>query len=303
MSKIPVRAGMSFPNLHQSSRIHAILGTGLRKLGITATATPFESPLWNAEFHELHHSSAFQAFDDEQKNSVLMACSRNLLEEALYIEQSGMAFAAKMSLLAESVEERMLYSIFASEETKHYSQIRSFLPERSELGKPNSFHHLLAELIECGDRDSLVFVIQVILEGWGITHYKSLAKDCQNADLQMVLEGILRDEARHHGSGVVLCRQRKISPETHQYTFEILVRLLEMVQKGPQGLLAAMDEVGEGLTREQKLQFLVEIGAVNQTAKRLEVLRLLMEEDGFSSVVEQLQQFGCFRPSTPEECI
>ena len=151
--------------------------------------------------------------------------------------------------------------------------------------------------------NSLVFVIQVILEGWGITHYKSLAKDCLNPKLEAVLEGILRDEARHHGSGVVLCRQRKISPETHQYTFEVLVRFLEMVQMGPQGLLAAMDEVGEGLTREQKLQFMLEIGAVNATAKRLEVLRWLMEEDGFSSVVEQLQKFGCFRPYTPEECL
>ena len=303
MSDIPVRVGMDFPNLEDTNRIHVILGAGLKKIGTNLVSTPFDSPLWNAEFHELHRSTIFQEFNDEQKQDVLTACSRHLLEEALYIEQNGMAFAAKMSLLSQSVEERMLYNLFASEETQHYSQIRSFLPERSELGAPNAFHHLLSELISCGDRDSLVFVIQVILEGWGLTHYKSLAKDCQNSELKCVLQAIVRDEARHHGSGVILCRQRGISPQTQQYTLETLVRFLEMVQIGPQGLLSAMDEAAGGLTKAQKLDFLVEIGAVHSTSKRLEVLRLLMEEDGFAPVVNQLQQFGCFRPYTPEECL
>ena len=100
MSNISVRVGMDFPNLPETNRIHAIVGNGLKKLGIAPSSTPLDTPYWNAEFHGLHQSSLFQSFSDEQKKCVLIACSRNLLEEALYIEQSGMAFAAKMTPLS-----------------------------------------------------------------------------------------------------------------------------------------------------------------------------------------------------------
>ena len=49
---------------------------------------------------------------------------------------------------------------------------------------------MLASLIEEGDRESLVFIIQVILEGWGLTHYRSLAQGCQSEDFTEVLKAL-----------------------------------------------------------------------------------------------------------------
>ena len=114
MSGVTINTGMDFPNLPGGSRIHNIVGAGLRRAG-TTSASPFQSPLWDQEFWGLHHSGFFRSLSDESRYSVLMSSSRSLLEEALYIEQNGMAFAAKMSLLAETVEERMLYGLFAAE--------------------------------------------------------------------------------------------------------------------------------------------------------------------------------------------
>ena len=73
-----------------------------------------------AETAHLGHDVVRWGLSQDEQKSVLLGCGQAVLEEALYMEQNGMAFAAKMSLLADSVEERMLYNVFASDEATHY---------------------------------------------------------------------------------------------------------------------------------------------------------------------------------------
>ena len=162
---------------------------------------------------------------------------------------------------------------------------------------------MLASLIEEGDRESLVFIIQVILEGWGLTHYRSLAQGCQSEDFTEVLKGIIRDEARHHGSGVILCRDRGLPEQSHSYVNDILSTFFYMVQLGPQAVIESVDKATGGLTRAQKIELFNELGGEEESQKRLDLLKGLMQEDGFMKVSDFLDSKGHFKALKAEDCI
>ena len=207
-----------------------------------------------------------------------------------------------MSLLSETVEERMLYGLFMGDESTHYQQVRRFLPNLGQDCEPSSFHQLLTHVIEEGERETLVFIIQVVLEGWGLTHYKSLADGCQSPKFEEALRGILRDESRHHGSGVILARERGLPPHTRDFTLEILSKFLEMVQYGPQSVVQAIVEENDGLTRAQKIEIFEELDTVGHSQERLNLLRTLMEQDGFADIVSDLDARHLFDAKPAGEC-
>ena len=74
---------------------------------------------------------------------------------------------------------------------------------------PNQFHRLLESIIRDGQRESLVFIVQVILEDRGLHHYRSLHRHCEHEGFGEVLERILRDAfveavSSYAGNGVYL---------------------------------------------------------------------------------------------------
>ena len=109
----------------------------------------------------------FSGASEETQNNIIKRCSVDVLHEAFFIEESGMAFASKMSLLSETREERMLYNLFAADEATHFHWVQNALGDIQLDLQPNQFHRLLESVIRDGQRESLVFIIQVILEGWG----------------------------------------------------------------------------------------------------------------------------------------
>ena len=175
MIEIPSTDMLALGACDENSKLHAILRSGLKKNLGTIPQDFNELPLWTAEYFGLHQTQCFQQATILEQKKIIEYASQSLLEEALYIEKSGMVYSAKMALLAESIEERMLYGLFAADETLHYHQVRQFLPADERLAPPNEFHHLLAQVIEEGSRESLVLIIQVVLEGWGLIHYKSVS--------------------------------------------------------------------------------------------------------------------------------
>src|SRR5262249_61466855 len=104
------------------------------------------------------------------------------------------------------------------------------------------------------DRTTLSYIVQVILEGWGISHYHALAKDCLDAGLTAVLENIIRDEGRHHASGLVLFKEHRHSPDNLKRLVDLLAEILLMVQAGPQMVVSQMVRGKRHLSRAQKAQ-------------------------------------------------
>ncbi len=303
MSDVTLDRILDMENNDPNNRLNTVLGNGLKKVLGERAREQAPLPLWKPDYFNLHETRAYKNASEEQQLEIVRASSQSLLEEAFYIEQSGMAYAAKMSIMSDTIEERMLYSLFAADETAHYHQVRQFLPNQGRGTEPGEFHKMLASLIEEGDRESLVFIIQVILEGWGLTHYRSLAQGCQSEDFTEVLKGIIRDEARHHGSGVILCRDRGLPERSHSYVNDILSTFFYMVQLGPQAVIESVDKATGGMTRQQKIELFNELGGEEESQKRLDLLKGLMQEDGFMKVSDFLDSKGHFKALKAEDCI
>jgi hypothetical protein len=300
-SKIEICAGLGLPHLDATHRLNPVLSSAIKKSVQVPCAR--EGPYWSADFFGLTSSTLFVEATDSQRNEILCLCSNSLLYEAYFIEKSGMAFAAKMSLLSRSTEERMLYSMFASDEASHFELIRAFIDRPPEDEATNPFLLLLSDLIENGSRNTLVFVIQIVLEGWGLTHYRSIAAGCEDHELKAALESILKDEARHHGSGLVLFEKEDLNAQSKKHIVDAMTRFLQMVQVGPQAVVHAVDSVLGPLTKLQKLCLFEDLNAQDHSADRLNELRQLMLKANVIEFVAELDAKGVFRPFSPQECV
>ena len=100
------------------------------------------SELWGADSYDLEGVDIFKEATLSEKTLILEDCARGRLEEAYHIEKSGMAFTSKMTLLADTLEERKLYCQFSADEANHLEAITSFLPNISDNYKSNPFIQL-----------------------------------------------------------------------------------------------------------------------------------------------------------------
>ncbi|MGI8504071.1 MAG: hypothetical protein ACR2LR_23495 [Hassallia sp.] len=91
-------------------------------------------PPWDTTHFNLHNVKIFTDATADEQVEILQLCSCGLLEESYFIEKAGMGYMAKMVLLAETTEERMLYALFCADEASHFAQIRQFLPTPEPVG-------------------------------------------------------------------------------------------------------------------------------------------------------------------------
>jgi len=252
---IPVLAALDLTGLPKSHSLRPVLQAALAaRRG--AEPGPFAgSPgaLWDAAHFGLDRSALFRDVDAETQQGILERCGRGLLEEAFFIERAGLVYCAKMILLAETTDERMLYALFAGDEAVHLDRVARFLPDPP-------------------------------------------------TELTAALHDILKDEARHHGSGLVLFNQAAPTAAIRDLIVEVLVRFLGMVQAGPQATVAAVDEALGGLSRARRVGLFEDLGAEDHARGRLGLLRTLMGKAEAAPIVHALEARGAFRPLRPEEC-
>ncbi len=299
-----VDPGMHLPNLAGQHRVHAVLRN---RLPTRAKPQPVmeDAPhaYWPASQFGLERVSLYRHAEPAQRRAVLEHCGRQLLEEAYFIEKAGIGFAALMVLLAETIEERMLYASFASEEARHFDGVRSFLhgdlPERAD----GSFLSFLSDVIAGSDRTTLQFTIQVVLEGWGLTHYRALRDGCLDPSLKHLLDGILLDEAGHHGSGRVLFADHVMDEPTLVRIEDAIAPMLRMVQLGPQSVLSALDYAFGGLIRTQRAHAFNELEGSRHAQIRLEQLRQLMRFESLRPLISRLESRSLFTPLSAEDCV
>ncbi|NET02735.1 MAG: ferritin-like domain-containing protein [Sphaerospermopsis sp. SIO1G1] len=293
--------GFDLPHLDSEHLLHRIL---------TATL-PKKEPLnyqqkldyWNADFLKLNKVKIFQESSLEEQTKILEIANLSLLRESYFIEKAGVGYMAKMVFLAESIEERMLYGMFTADETTHLQHITKFLPETDLSTTNDPFLNLLSEVVESNDKPVLLFVLQVVLEGWGLTHYRRLAKHCQNQNLQQILHEFLQSESRHHATGTTLFKQSSISTSTQKTILEILSQFLFMIQIGPQGILSAIAQVKGDLTKTQKIQILEQLDTETHSGTRLKTLHSLMNLTPSQSILHTLTEKGYFQPLSPSQCL
>jgi hypothetical protein len=292
MNKI---AGLELPHAEIDHPLHRILSAALPKEAPNVA----HSIYWDASFFDLDRVKLFQDSPLSEQTAILQLANQSLLEEAYLIEKAGVGYMAKMVLLAETLEERMLYGLFTADETLHLSQISPFLTAPDPSSNP--FLQLLAEVVEQADKAVLLFVIQVVLEGWGLSHYRRLAKGCRDRALADLFSSFLQAESRHHATGSTLFEQTQFDAVSE--TVEVLTQFLNVVRVGPQGVLMAIGQVKGHLSRSQKLQILDELDAQTHSGTRLETLRSLMRGESAAPIVNLLEERGLFSPLPNYQCI
>lgn len=258
-------------------------------------------PLWNAQFFGLDNSKLFKSLSDDQQNEITEKLSRHLLTESYAIEKIGMGFTAKMSLLADRLEERMLYSSFAFDEASHFYQISAYLDDVPKNLDASPFLSFLASLIENEDRDVLVVVIQVMLEGWGMSHYRKMLESAADSGFQTMMRKILKDEARHHGSGLAILSKADLSESQKRRVSEIMSHMVEMVRMGPQSTVQITEQVAGHLTKAQKIRLFEDLGGTAHASERLSILRDLIPTECLF-LMNDLESHQRFVPYSPTQC-
>jgi hypothetical protein len=231
-----------------------------------------------------------------------VACSVGLLAEAYFIEKAGLGYCAKLVLLSETTEERMAFSLLAADEATHLELMGRFVdgPRLDPGGDP--FLGLLAELVETGDKQTLILLLQVVLEGWGLTHYRRLQRGAADRGLQAAFGAILRDEPLHHATGKALFQPEAMGRGERAFAVDAMARFLHMVRVGPQRVVAALEAGCGGLTRAQRVRVFEELRTEEGSSEKLGLLRALMVGTAPAGFVETLDAQGAFTPFRPEVC-
>lgn len=292
-------AGLDLPKLEATHKLNRVLTSVLGQT-MPAKKSGIETALWGAHCFNLEHCSLFTQATEQEQQKILQFAGQALLVESYAIERAGIGYMAKMTLLAETTEERMLYSLFGADETMHLAQLMPFI-QTDLLGANDPFLQLLAAFLETADRSALMFVIQVVLEGWGLSHYRTLSKDCQQSALGDLFRSFLQAEARHHGAGVLLFDRQALSDQSRQLIVETLAAFLQMVQVGPQRLVRAIAQVKGDLSRPQRIRLLSELDTEKHSRERLALLRSLIAPIA-PDIAETLDNTDLFSPLSPAQC-
>lgn len=268
-----------------------------KKLETRGSLSDF-SRLWGLADYQLESVGLVQDAAADVQQGILHRLGRGRLCEAWAIEKAGMSFAAKMGLLAQSINEQKLYSLFGAEEACHFHAVDQLLGEQSPLGEPaDPFITLLNDIIVSAARRPLILIIQVVLEGWGIEHYASMGKACRDEGVKAILRRILGDEAAHHGSGLALFREADLTPAERDYIYETMSTFLYMVRIGPASVLGAIEQALGGWAPGQRDKVIEQMDARSDTARKLALLEGYLLKAKAEKIHQRLQAANAFAPA------
>jgi hypothetical protein len=288
-------------SLRSQERAGALRRAGerlLRRRG--ASGSPSGGALWPARFYGLDRLPVFRDAPGERRADVLAVCDAGTLTESWFIERCGIAFCARMTLLAASLDEQRLFALIGADEAAHAAWLEPWLADRGRAA--DSFNRFIAGLVESGAAQPLSFLLQVVLEGFGIVHYQGLAAGCQDEALAAVLRRMARDEGMHHASGLAVFRAASLSAAERRFLLDGAHAFVQMIRSGPQAVVAALDRtLGTG-GRAAVARTFEALDAGDATAAKLSRLRRLMQQPGTAWLVTELDERGAFAPCTPAEC-
>lgn len=300
MGNVEVQNKLAAPHAGKASPLFPLISGKTRLAQAADPAIEGVDSLWCAKWWGLDTSKTFCALEPELQRAALEACNRTILNEAYFIEKSGLAYTAKMVLLAESTDIAQLYALIGADEARHLAWLEPYVADEDKTRPYGQFLSFLSKLIEEAPPRLLVYLVQIILEGWGLDHYKRLADGCQNPLLAEAFLGILKDEALHHKSGSLLFKPAELKPEDWELTRNALKSYAGMVRVGRWAVIEAMDKVLGGLSVEEVVDMLIALKHTEECFRKLQLLKTLMRQPGVESIVDALETEGFFLPLPPQ---
>jgi hypothetical protein len=283
------------PHLPEGHPLFQVLDPMFLARGAERKAVVSPKVCWGAERFALERTDSFRALSVSQKDDLLLRLTELNLSLSYFIEKSGHHYASKMIVSSDTCEEKTFYALVAGEEATH---LRLFMNSMWFTPTLESHFHpmlpILSEAIQWGSRDSLVFVVQVLLEGFGISHYGSLKDSCLDEDLKSSFQTILKDEAKHHGAGLILSKAIRLTPESEEQIFELsrkFIRSLESAHWIPQ----AFTSIGKPLSVHETSQLFEQMRFKTVLEQRMERLREMFQKVNYQSIFERLKIDGAFK--------
>jgi hypothetical protein len=285
---------LNTPHLPNNHPLFQILDPSFVVHGVERKKEIPQKIFWGAERFQLDQTQAFEKISVDKKDQILLRLSELNLALSYFIEKSGHHYASKMILTSESSEEKTLYALFACEEATH---LRLFMNAMWFAPTLKTHFHpmlpILSEAIEWASKDTLVFVVQVLLEGFGIAHYTGLRDTCLDTELKNSFQTILKDEARHHGAGLILTKASSLTKETEDQIFELsrkFIRSLETAHWIP----SAFETAGCGLTQAETKELFEQMGFRNTLALRMQRLKDMFYKVNYQGLYDRLSADGTF---------
>lgn len=301
---INIQSLLTKPHDEENVELTQILSGRLKRLGREKTYVDNEQRYyWSADVFGLPRSNLYLKSNAEQKHRILVRCNENLLLESYFIEKLGLTFCAKMILTAENTEMAQAYSLIGADEATHLRWLTPFVPS-SKRGSPvGEFINYTANLVSIGDPNSLAYLLQVILEGWGLHHYRLLSNHCACLQLKEVLSDIVRDEALHHQAGTILFSPNQVTDQQQIFIQDSLVSFLEMIRVGPQAIINVIDFELGGLSKTEKITLTEELSGPVSANNKLRLMKQLMLIPGAEKFVKYLESKDLFKAYSPEQCL
>jgi hypothetical protein len=257
-------------------------------------------PLWDAAYFGLDRIARFQSTDVHSQQGVLDACARALLAESWRIERCGIEYCARMTLAAEGDDERAMFALIGADEALHASWLAPWIEKA--VPDPDPFSGYVAGLAEAGNPQPLAYLLQVVLEGFGIGHYGTLSAHCRDAGLAATFANMQQDEALHHAGGLAAFRPDRLTASDRRFLEDATYAFLQMIRCGPQSVVAALDR-SIGLSNPgDTIDVFSALDAQAVSAQTLARLRRLMLQPGMEWLIEALDNGGVFEPCSAADC-
>ena len=250
-------------------------------------------------FFCLQDARLFRDAGPARRRAIRVNCARTVLREAYFVEKSGLAYCARMLLEAETTDSRQTFAQMAGDEATHLAWITPYVFDHERTGPYGPFLRLIVDLIEGGPPAVLIYALQVVLEGWGLSHYRSLAGACDFGPLHKVFNAIRRDEAYHHKTGHIMLDPEQLGPRERDLVVEAMASFLELPRAGPLGVMAAISECNGGFDVPTLATLFEDLSGAKSAAAKLGLLRRLMDVEGMEWVVASLDERGLFLPVSP----
>ncbi|MBL8551692.1 MAG: ferritin-like domain-containing protein [Hyphomonadaceae bacterium] len=293
-----MKAGLDLPHPDDGSLARLVAGRVRRHGKVTSPPRPPNfAALFADEFFSLQRVPAFAGAGEETQAAIRAACAQGVLDEAYFIEKSGLAYCARMLLLAEDTQTRQAFALMGADEAAHLAWITAYVPEARRTDAAHPFLKLVAELIEQAPSPVLVYLLQLILEGWGLAHYRDLAAAAREPALAHVFKTILKDEGMHVRLGAALHDPRKFSDAERTLTRDALAQFLTLVRCGPLSVAGALAQA----TGAELVSLHEALAGEAEAARKLGLLRQLMRAEGMDWAGAEMQALGLFAPMTPAQ--
>lgn len=304
MYNLKVESDLNLTHNHENATLHKLIrGSIRRKSHLPDPPLLEDRPLfWSAEQFMLQYSSLFNKLTEDQKRNILQNCNEALLSDFYFLEKSGLAYCAKMILLGETTEIRQLYGLIASDEATHLEWFTPFVRPELRTNPQGKLLPVLGKIIEDCDANSLYYLVQTIIEGWGFATYKMLAQTCQNEKFSKILKDVLQDEAIHHKTGAALFDVKKINPSAEKLIRDRLHAYAEVLRVGPQTIVQCIEkELGE-LSKIELEDLFTELKTEITSQMKLNLLKTLMQQPGMELYVMRLVDKGVMKPYLAKSC-